>query len=134
MSANDFDLLNPANAYSRSDNARRTYANSQREEPLPGPQGWNLTERTRRFRDTYGSSDDDNDENREENSAPGASSTLEASFNVTSDAANSGEYDESSEFAGIAEGKRLVIAVDYGTTFTGTWIQESVSETDTDVQ
>ena len=131
MSARDHDLLNPANTYFRFGNTRRTDASSRPEEPLNGPQEFSLPHHTRTNNDTYNSSDFD--ESEEQNStSPRASSTFKQSFNVSSDSANSESYGDTSDRFDIAEGQRLVIAIDYGTTFTGTRAQKCTSETDTD--
>jgi hypothetical protein len=131
MSASDHDLLNPANVYSRFGNARRTDASSRPEEPLPGPREFNLPYHTRTNSDRYDSSGFD--ESEEQNStSPRASSTFKQSFNVTSDSANSEGYGDTPDLVDIAQGQRLVIAIDYGTTFTGTRAQKCATETDTD--
>jgi hypothetical protein len=119
MSRNHHDLLNSANAYSRFGNARRTDASSRPEEPLPRPREFNLPLHTRTNSDRYASSDFNESEEQNSNS-PGASSTFTQSFNVSSDFANSEGYGDTPDLVDIAEGQRLVIAIDYGTTFTGT--------------
>jgi hypothetical protein len=131
MSASDHDLLNPTNAYSRYGNARRTDASSRPEEPLPGPREFNLPYHTRTNSDRYDSSDFDESEEQNRTS-PRASSTFTQSFNVTSDSANSEGFGDTPDLVDIAEGQRLVIAIDYGTTFTGTRAQKCATETDTD--
>jgi hypothetical protein len=125
MSAEDFDLLSAANAPSRARNITKTSA--------PGPHEPILTDRTRRnggnkavpgafstFEDNSNTVDlkEYDDEDRDYKAGPNAFSN----FQDTSNTMGFEEYDEdgSSDFAGIAEGRRLVIAIDYGTTFTGT--------------
>jgi hypothetical protein len=129
MSVNEHDLLNPAKAYSRFGNARRTDASSRPEEPLPGPR--EVPYHTPTNSDKYVSSDFD--ESEEQNStSPRASSISKQSSNVTSDFANSESYGDSTDLVDIADGQRLVIAIDYGTTFTGSTAPKYARETDTD--
>lgn len=127
MSRNQHDLLNSANVY------RRTDAGSKPDEPLPGPREFNLPSHTRTNSERYASSDFNESEELNSNS-PRASSTFSQSFNVSSDFASSEGYGDTSDLpvVDIAEGQRLVIAIDYGTTFTGTRPSKSATETETD--
>jgi hypothetical protein len=102
MGSDDLDLLNPAQPYSRSGNTHNTSANTQQEIPGPLPQAPSSFIRPR------------------QNGTHDAFSSLAPSFNDAVDATCVKEYSVLPTQASISEGRRLVIAIDYGATFTGT--------------
>ena len=118
MSGNEIDLLNPANAYFRFRSSRNGTSNPTVEEiAAPGRPQQTFTDRTRRSSDSYDSADDEGDGWSKDTSS--TFSDTQKSSGETFDAANGRHDDDSPDLSGIAEGQRLVIAVDYGTTFTG---------------
>ena|ERR1700761_2390512 len=114
MSSNDFDLLNPANAYSRSGITRKPSASPTEEVDIPT---WpaSYTDRTaQKYEHRYTSAVE---EPEEEEEAP-----VQESFKGAFDGVTLREEDEESNDPSsvmVAEGQRLIIAIDYGTTFTG---------------
>jgi hypothetical protein len=131
MSAPGGDLLDSSQPYSRYGTSRRTDASSRPEEPLPGPRQVNLPYHTRTNSDRYLSSDFDESEELNSTSRR-TSSIFKQPSTITSDSANSEGFPDTADLADLAEGQRLVIAIDYGTTFTGTKTRKCASETDTD--
>jgi hypothetical protein len=98
---------------------------------LPGPRQVNLPYHTRTNSDRYLSSDFDESEELNSTSRR-TSSIFKQPSTITSDSANSEGFPDTADLADLAEGQRLVIAIDYGTTFTGTKTRKCASETDTD--
>ncbi|KAH7417779.1 hypothetical protein BKA64DRAFT_761386 [Cadophora sp. MPI-SDFR-AT-0126] len=118
MSRNHHNLLDSANAYSMYGNSRRSDASSISDEPFPGPREFTLPLHTQTSSDRISSSDFNESEEQYTHSRA-ASSTFQRSSKISSATSNSGDFGDATNLIAIAEGQRLVIAIDYGTTFTG---------------
>jgi hypothetical protein len=115
MSSNDFDLLNPANAYSRSGNAQKPFASPTDEADMPT---WpaSYTDRTaQKYEHRYKSAVEEPEEEEEE---AHARESLKDAFDGATLREEDEELNDPSSMM-VAEGQRLIIAIDYGTTFTG---------------
>lgn len=88
------------------------------DEPFPGPREFTLPLHTQTSSDRISSSDFNESEEQYTHSRA-ASSTFQRSSKISSATSNSGDYGDATNLVAITEGQRLVIAIDYGTTFTG---------------
>ena len=141
MSRNDFDLINPANPFSRPRSNRKPpsfsapaapssarpmsltltgkpSAVTTQEESLPAPSMALTLTPKKKITSLEPPSDE---EDTWDHGAPDALSTMNNSFHGALISTRAEEYSVPSSLTVIPEGRRLVIAIDYGTTFTGTW-------------
>lgn len=123
MDAGDHDLLNPANARSRLGNIRKAGANTSLEDPLFVPEDFNFdfAYRKRRNGDRHRTSEFEESDGG--SITPSRASLSSRQVFMTSPEANSKDHVGASDPITIARGQRLVIAIDYGTTFTGNYTQ-----------
>ena len=117
MSGNDLELINPAGPYPRHSNARKTPTVAVQDELTPAPSKLLASIRRRKIDSLEPS--DEGTRNHGASHDPLNSTRTE-------------NYDASSNLTVSPESRRLVIAIDYGTTFTGTWIAVFVVGTGTD--